>query len=424
LFRTALDVLSQVRRPQFDWLPVDVRIGLVNAVRQRRRSAFALVAIAFSVIALILANGFIQWIFWATREGTITTSLGHIQVVRPGFFPSGTASPYELLLPDEAPERAMLERIQGVKTVAPRLGFSGLVSRGDTSVSFIGEGVDAERERKIRPESIVYEGTDLSASDPHGIIMGRGLAENLGVGPGDKVVLLVNTRSGINGADVVVRGLFTTISKAYDDVALRAPLSMTQQLFRISGAHRWVVGLDDTDQVAAVAGQAREGMDKRLFEIVEWTKLADFYHKVVALLGQQMMVVKVILVGIILLSVCNTLLIGVTARTSEIGTAMAIGTRRGNVLRQFIAESFGLGVVGAVTGALLAIVLALVISAIGIPMPPPPGQSQGYLGRIMLSPGVVLEAIALAVIAAVLAGAYPAWRASQLEIVDALRHAR
>ena len=55
--------------------------------------------------------------------------------------------------------------------------------------------------------------------------MGRGLAANLGAKVGDTVVLLANTASGgINAVEVRVRGLFSTITKAYDDVALRVPL--------------------------------------------------------------------------------------------------------------------------------------------------------------------------------------------------------
>jgi putative ABC transport system permease protein len=403
-------------------IAVDVRIGLRNAIRQRRRSLFGLIAVAFSVVALVLANGFIHWIFSATREGTINSGLGHIQIVRPGYFKFGIARPFDYLLPDSAPERPMIEDMTHVKTLAPRLSFSGLVSRGDTTVSFIGDGIDPDREGRIVQTSVVREGEDLAPGDPTGVIMGRGLAQNLGVKPGDTIVLLVNTKNGVNAVEAKVRGLFTTISKAYDDVAVRTPLAMAQRLLRVKGTHRWIVFLDDTENTDRVLSAARTRFGSGSLEFAAWIDLADFYKKAVALLSQQMTVVKVILAGIIVLSVSNTLLMSVSARTSEIGTAMALGTRRRRILQQFLAESLTLGVFGALAGAVVGCTLALAISAIGIPMPPPPGQSQGYLGHILLTPGLVVEAMLLAVSTALLAGMYPAWRASRLEIVDALRH--
>jgi putative ABC transport system permease protein len=57
-------------------------------------------------------------------------------------------------------------------------------------------------------------------------------------------------------------------------------------------------------------------------------------------------------------------------------------------------------------------------------MPPPPGRSEGYIGKIMVSWGLVLSALLLAMVTTLLAGLYPAWKASRLVIVDALRHNR
>ena len=62
------------------------RLGLAfrNVLRQRRRSFVGILSVGFGVVALILAAGFIEWIYWAMREDTIRTGLGHIQVVAQG----------------------------------------------------------------------------------------------------------------------------------------------------------------------------------------------------------------------------------------------------------------------------------------------------------------------------------------------------
>ena len=75
-------------------------------------------------------------------------------------------------------------------------------------------------------------------------------------------------------------------------------------------------------------------------------------------------------------------------------------------------------------GLAIAFPLGILISRIGIPMPAPPGMAHGFVGQILITPRLAAEGWALAFVTAVLASIYPAWRASRLSIVDALRYNR
>jgi putative ABC transport system permease protein len=55
-------------------------------------------------------------------------------------------------------------------------------------------------------------------------------------------------------------------------------------------------------------------------------------------------------------------------------------------------------------------------------MPPPPGMARGFVGEILVTPGLVFDAVVLALLTALLASAYPAWKASRMVVADALRH--
>ena len=159
-------------------------------------------------------------------------------------------------------------------------------------------------------------------------------------------------------------------------------------------------------------------------EVVPWHQLADFYNKTVALFSKQVGVLKFIIAAIIILSISNTLIMSVLERTSEIGTMMALGATRNAIVRCFLGEGVVLGVLGGLIGVIAGVVLALAISAIGVPMPAPPGVAWGYIGQVRVSFPLVIDAFALAVITTLIASFYPAWKASRMEIVDALRHSR
>lgn len=394
-------------------------------LRQRRRTAIAAGAIAFGVVALILAGGFIEWIFWATRQGTIQSGVGHITVSRAGYRAEGAADPMRYLLPAQSSVLAELRATPGVRTVAPRLSFSGLVSVGETTLSFLGEGVDPQSEQDFGDVSVVSAGEEISSRDPQGVLLGSGLAANLQAGVGDTVVFLANAPGGgVNAVEGRIRGLMTTVSKAYDDIAVRMPLPMAEQLLRVTGAHRWVVVLRDTEATDLHLVQLRDRYPQERLEFTAWYELADFYNKTVALLSRQMNVMFAIVGVIIVLTISNSMMMGVMERTAEIGTSMALGTRRAGILVQFLGEGALLGLVGGLCGAAIGILLAYVISFIGIPMPPPPGQSRGFTAEIIVTAPLVIEAASLAVSTALLAAVYPAWKASRIPIVDALRAGR
>ena len=413
-YRAAIRTLSQ-----------DAWLALRNIVRQKHRSGLGLTSVAAGVAALILAGGFIDWIYWAMREDTIGSRLGHIQIVRAGYFDKGAADPFAYLLPNNAAVPERIAHLPGVKAVAPRLALTGLISHGDVTISFLGEGVDPGLESPFDRFVLITAGRNLSAAESRGIILGKGLADNLGVKVGDQVVLIANRRSGgINAVEVSVRGLFSTVTKAYDDSALRMPIAVARELLRVSGAHAWVVILDSTERTDVVADEVRAVVGAERLDVILWHRLADFYNKTVALFTKQVVVLKLIISVIIILSISNILTMSILERTSEIGTMMALGARRRTILRRFLAEGAILGVLGGVIGAIAGVGLAIAISAVGIPMPAPPGMTRGFVGEVRVTFPLVSDALVLAIVTTLIASCYPAWKASRMVIVDALRYVR
>lgn len=399
-------------------------LALRNLLRQRRRALLALSIVCGGVVAFLLAGGFIHWIFQDMRESTIHSQLGHIQITRPGYFREGLGDPYAYLLPDDTAE---VERAVGssLRTVAPRLAFNGLLSKDDATVSFVGEGIDPAKEAPITRAITIVAGQDLTSSGPESVLLGEGLAANLGAAPGDTVVLLATTAAGgINAVELSVAGIFATITKAYDDTVLRAPIDVARKLMRVEGATSWVVLLDRTDETERVAGTLRQMLPGAQFEIIPWNELADFYNKTVELFSRQVGVVRILIALIVILSISNTLSMAVIERTGEIGTSMALGVRRSGILELFIFEGALLGLAGGVIGVALGYLFGGLVSIIGIPMPPPPGMARGYIGEIAISPALALDAFLLAFVTTLIASLFPAWKASRMNIVDALRQQR
>lgn len=401
----------------------DFKIALRNLSRNTKRTIVSTLTVGGGILAFCLASGFISWIFEDMRDSTIRSQLGHIQIVRPGYYEKGIADPYSFLLPGTSDEFSLVSTLSGVVSVAPRLAFSGLASFGENTVPFIGEGVSPEGEKPISARINIDQGRDMASDNEASVLLGEGLAKSLGANIGDAIVLLVTTaKGGANATEVRVAGIFNTTSKEFDDQFLRLPIQRARKLMKVDGATSWVMLLESYKLTSLTGELLQAKLPAEHFQVITWNTLADFYNKTVVLFSSQIQVVKLIIGLIIVLSISNTQTMSVLERTTEIGTNLALGQRRSAVMRLFLIEGFLIGIMGGLVGALVAWIAATLISAVGLPMPPAPGMNHGFIGQILFTPKIAFDAIVLAISTTLLASILPAWKASRLNIVDALRY--
>lgn len=404
-------------------LPGQWSFALRNIFRQRLRSAATLAAITLGVAGLILAGGFVQDIFVQLGEALIHSQSGHLQIARQGFRDGRTRAPEHYLIenPDELKKELLTQR--GIQMVLARLEFAGMINNGKRDLGIIGQGVEPSSEALLGSYLKYTEGRPLADSDHDGIVLGQGVARTLGLKAGDRANLVISLAQGaVNTLDFEVVGIFQSFSKEFDARAVRIPLAAARNLMDTQSAHVIVVVLDKTEDTARAQESLRRTLAPAGYEIVSWRELSDFYDKTVELYGRQFGVLRLIILLMVLLSVANSVNMTIFERTREFGTLLALGDRPGRVFRLIVTESVLVGLIGATLGMGVGCLAAWLISAVGIPMPPPPNANIGYTALIRLLPIEVLTAGVIGFAATCLAAVLPARRASRLPIVDALRH--
>ena len=397
-------------------------LALRNVFRQRMRSAGTLAAISLGVAGLILAGGFVQDIFIQLGEAVIHSQSGHIQIARQGYREGRTRSPEAFLI--EQPEKLKQESLAmpGVQLAIARLGFAGVINNGKRDLGIVGEGVEPATEAKLGTYLRYIEGRALVDSDRDGIVLGQGVARSLGLKLGDRVNLVISLAQGaVNTLDFEVIGVFQSFSKDFDARAVRIPLSAARDLMDTKSAHLIVLVLDETGDTDRILASLRKTLGPRGYELASWRELSDFYDKTVQLYESQFGVLRFIILLMVLLSVANSVNMTLFERTREFGTLLALGDRPGRVFALIMTESLLLGLFGAGLGMVCGCVAGWIISAIGIPMPPPPNANIGYTAYIRLFPLDVTSAGAVGFVATCLAAVLPARRVSRMNVVDALR---
>ena len=219
--------------------------------------------------------------------------------------------------------------------------------------------------------------------------------------------------------------------KELDEVTVIMHLKQAQQLVFGRSAPRAtsiMVQLEHTEQMGPAAERLKALLARVLpdqpLSVLDFDVLNPFYTQTLDLFDTIFGFIFVLIGGIVLFTVSNTMNAAVVERTTEIGTLRSVGLRQSGIRRLFVMEGFLLGMVGAIVGVLSALVISFIVNRSGLTWLPPGGSEPLPLtvrvwGETRM---IVGTTIGLIVIGAGSAW-WPAYRAARLKIVDALRHA-
>ena len=186
------------------------------------------------------------------------------------------------------------------------------------------------------------------------------------------------------------------------------------------------IRLKDFDKLNSVFDRLRDKLASELnkqgkpaFEVHTWEKLSPFYN-IARMIDIMTFFIKLMLIAIVLVSIMNVMVTAVYERIREIGTIAAIGTLPGKIVAMFLIEGLSLGLFGAVVGDILgiAVISALNVAKLTFNF----GRQKGLLLTPCISLQDILTISIIVIIISVLASLQPAYKASRMNPIDALRH--
>jgi len=407
-----------------------VKIALRNLFRYKRRTFLTMSLITIGV-AFVLVFISVTASFKSMMIGEITDSmLGHIQIHKKGYVASIDNLPLNLNLNQKAFNKVkqLLDQVPEIESYSPRIKFGGVFSNFVESTNIRLNAVDPEKEFATVPllPSRIMNGNKTIENGE--ILVPELLAKGMKVGIGDTVVVIATNEDGsVNGYQFIVGGILRSVTgpggrDGYIHIEDGRQILRLEEP-EISEIAIRLKNFDKIDEVEArlqgKLGKEKNQQGQPAFEVHSWKQLTPFFN-IVRMIDVMTFFIQLMLIAVVLISVMNVMLMAVYERTREIGTIAAIGTLPGRILSMFVIEGFSLGLMGAVSGAVLGSLALFILNAIKISFNF--GRQQGLILTSSISLSDILTVSVIVVVVAVLAGLRPAFHASRLEPIEALRH--
>ena len=403
-------------------------IALRNISRNRRRSLLSATAIAVASMAIVMLFSLLAGMKEDLAYNIQTFYTGEVRVRNVDYDRYEQLAPLHLRIESPGDVLAEIERADGVRVAAPRIGFPAVVYEQEETHGVLVLGVALAAEERYQGLSKSVAAGRLPRDGENEALIGRSLAEELGVGIGDRVTLLAQTmRRGSNALTVTVTGIAGFPVNAVDRLSVILPIDRARRLARIDDSLTEILiklnrGTDsrrvseELNRRLAAAG--RTDLASRSWEDIPssftFVAMADRVYSFVALFF-------FILAGSVIV---NTTMMVIFERTREIGTIGAMGMTGGQIVRLFFTEALYLGLIGALAGVVLGIGLTIPLSIYGIDFGAAmEGVDMEIGGSIYprLTLRSTVSVFVYSVTIAALASLIPSIRAARIRPVEALR---
>lgn len=374
-------------------------LALRNIRRQRTRTSLTILGIVIG-IAAVVALGSIGEGLNVMMQNNLELAAGKIMVME-----KGTSIPFgfeDSEVTDE--DIADVETVAGIKDIVPVLFHieGGFGPFGREEKTWWAIGIEPEKSEYWKGKNIqLYDGRELEEGDTEVGVAGNGMAERLGLELGDTVTMF-DTEFEVVG--ILEKSDITDI-----DGGLIVPIEDLQNLMDVDSYQFLFIVPEDIRDTEKIAEGIKDASDK--LDAITATDIARQASQMINQIRFFTIGIGAIAAFVGGLGVMNTMIMAVVERRREIGVLKAIGATNRTVLVQFLQESAIISLIGGFIGVLLGLGAAVVIN-----------MYSGFVISAVVTAELAAGGLVFALALGLLGGFYPAWKASQLDPVEALRY--
>lgn len=383
-----------------------IKLAIKNLMGAGLRTFLNVFILSVAFVVIIMQNGFIQGWNKQARVDVVDWQYGQGQYWHENY------DPYDPFTFREAHAAipGKLNEAREAGKVAPILVTQATIYPEGRLKSIILKGIDPHQKTiSIPTEKLAKEGEDVPA------ILGSRMAMNIKADIGDHLLIRWRDANGMFDAkEVVIAGLFRTDVPAVDLGQVWIALEELQQM----------TGLDNEATMIVIKDQAHANMDLAGWEFQDLDELLYDMNQMIKSKSAGNAIMYLILLALALLAIFDTQVLSIFRRQKEIGTFIAMGMTRRQVIGVFTVEGTMHAILSLIVGAIWGIPLLLYLKKTGIPMPEGYDQMGLPLGDSIIpaySLGLVLISVVIVTLTTAIVSYLPARKITKMNPNDAIR---
>ncbi len=399
-----------------------------NIWRNKRRTWITAASIFFAVVLSTLMVSIQKGAWDRMEESVVNYYFGYVQIHAKGYWNDRSI---DLAFAETDSLRSIPEWVPGVETTVPRLESFALAAWGDNTTGVMVVGIDPGREHLMTNLKERIVAGDYFADGEEAVLVAEGVAERLGLGLGDTLILLSQGYHGVNAAGKYpVKGLVHFGSPELNKQMVYLPLPVAQYFYGAEGLITSIaLKVEDKDEVPDILHALRSSLDTTRYEIMDWHEMMPelVEARAVDTAGNYLMLL--ILYLIVSFGIFGTILMMTAERSYEFGVLVAIGMKRLQLSIEVWLEILFIAFLGTLLGFLASFPVVYWFHTHPIDFTGNQEMAETYaqfgfepVFPAAFEPFVFLsQAVVVFVITTILA-LYPFWKIGRLKPVEAMRH--
>jgi ABC-type lipoprotein release transport system permease subunit len=397
-----------------------LRLAWRNIWRHTRRTVIVVLAIGLTTAMMMMYDGLITGFENAIYGNAIKVLGGNVQVHALGYSDKADELPLLPLPEDQAVVQAA-KALPQVIAAGRRINTGGMATSPEGAFAVKIVGLEPEAELAVSlPAQNITAGRYLQTGDLDNVVVGKGLAEAMGLNVGDRLTLVGRaTHSQMRQRTMTIVGVYDIGMASIERGTVYMSLAEAQDLYGLTGQVTEVAVylqlLGQEDAVAAALKPQLQGA-----EVASWRTSFPELATAVSAKSGVMNVFSVIILMISGIGILNLLLMAVYERRREIGLLGALGMKPRQISWLFLLEGAMLGLVGVAAGVVLGLAFNFVFGQVGMDYSKYTDLAEYtalITGRVYPTLGVerLAQRVVTALVITVLASFYPAREAARNE---------
>ncbi|MBP8081720.1 MAG: ABC transporter permease [Spirochaetes bacterium] len=399
-----------------------VKLAWRNVRRNKRRTFLTLFTMFVGFFAITVLDGFVTYSMNQLGETIVKSGVGHIQIaLNENYYKEGETDPSPFIIPQTDETVKMILKLPEVKDVIKCVKFQGLISFNGKNENTLSQSVDAESSEETLSRLNFYQGRGFNGES--GIIIGKILAEKLGVKEGDSVTLYgPSAQGGVNVLDLEVSAIAGSGITDLDGVASYITTETAESLMISSDLTLLTVYLENVNDIDAVITKINQ-ITSGKFSIKKWSEVSEYYRLASTSYSTVFGVATIIIFIVSLFAVANTITMSVYERIREMGTIRAFGMNRRYIFLMFTLEGIILGFIGTLIGCLGGFAVSYIINFFGgIEIGAQPGYSESMILLFTPKISIIFINVILGIIISATASLIPSAKAARIQVREALSY--